>query len=350
MDNKLPQRNREILEILISDYISTALPVGSKSISKKYRDQYSAATIRGILADLEDLGFLKQPHTSAGRIPTGQGLRYYVNSILQYRELSKEEQGELYKRYFDNSDVGLEELITKTSRALSAISKHVGLVSTSCKDKIVFKQIQFIPLSSHKLLGIFVSQEGFVQNKIIEISEEYTYSDLNKINNYCNNVFLGLTLEEAKCKIERELQYVQEDYDRLLSKAFLFSLELFDTCFHADIVLDGESHLVGEPDFLEAEKLRELLSMLEEKKQLLNILERCNSTQGVNIFIGSEFNSDELNDKNHVVDRVSLVIAPFKKGGKVLGTLGVVGPVRMDYSRIVSVVDFTAKLLENILE
>jgi heat-inducible transcriptional repressor len=353
MSEILNERDREILEILISDYIATALPVGSKTISKKHRGRYSAATIRSIMADLEKMGLLRQPHTSAGRIPTARGVRYYIDSILQCRELSSEEKKEVRRRYADAADLSVDEIIGRTSKVLSAISRHVGLVSTSNMDQVVFKHIQFLPLSSRRLLCIFVSQEGFVQNKIVEVDREYTYPDLEKINNYCNSAFLGLTLEDARRKIIKETERIKKDYDHLLSRALIFSKEVFQAAAGGDIVFDGESHLVGEPEFLSAEKLRNILFMLEEKKQLIHILDRCKEADKVNIFIGAEVQGKGFFEENpdilKTMESVSVVTAPFKKDGRVLGTLGVIGPIRMDYSRVVPVVDFTAKLLEDIL-
>lgn len=352
MVTELTKRGREIFEILIADYISTALPVASKAISKKNGVRYSSATIRGILSDLERIGLLSQPHISAGRVPTVLGLRYYVDRVVQYRELSAKEREELCKRYFDVSDIGVEEVIRRASKALSSVSKYVGLVSTSSMDQIVFKQIQFISISKGRLLGIFVSQEGFVQNKIIEIEEEFTYSDLDKISNYCNSAFLGLTLKEACFKISRELESMKEDYDRLLSRAFIFSQEVFDQASESNLFFDGESQLADEPEFADVNKLKGLLEILEEKRQFLQLLEKFRDANGVRIFIGAEADpaiSESCGTSSSVIRNISVVTSPFKKGRKTLGTLGVIGPMRMDYSRVVPVVDFTAKILGDIL-
>ncbi len=353
MDYELNARDREILEILISDYIATALPIGSKTISKKQHGRYSAATIRAIMADLEKIGLLKQPYSSAGRIPTAKGVRYYVDSILKSRELSNEEKIEVSKRYADAADLSVDEILNRTSKVLSAISKYVGIVSTSNMDQVIFKQIQFLPLSSRRLLCIFISQEGFVQNRIIEADWEYTYCDLEKINNYCNSVFLGLTLEEAREKIIKEMECIKRDYDLLLSRALIFSKEVFQQISGGGVVLDGESHLIGEPEFSDTERLKNLLIMLEEKKQLIHLLDRCREADKVNIFIGAEAIEQDFFKENpeflKAIESLSVVSAPLKKGGRILGTLGVIGPIRMDYSRVVPVVDFTAKILEDIL-
>jgi len=181
MVRSLSTRDQEILEILISDYIATAAPVGSKAISKKHNLHLSPATIRSIVADLEEMGLLTQPHTSAGRVPTVQGLRYYVDCLLKRHDLSDGDR-DIVRRAYDDSELGVDEIITRTSSILSAISNYVGLIKTPGWSGIIFKQLEFIRLSRGRLLGIFVSQEGLVQNKIIEVSDDYSFLDLEKIN------------------------------------------------------------------------------------------------------------------------------------------------------------------------
>lgn len=338
----LSKRDQEILEILISDYISTAAPVGSLAISKRHMGRLSPATIRGVMADLEGMGLLMQPHTSAGRIPTARGFRYYIDCLLKCHDLSNDER-ENVRKFYNTNDPSVDDVMARTSTLLSTISNYVGLIRTPGWDKIVFKQLEFIKLSHGRLLGIFVSQEGFVQNRVIEISEEYTYPDLEKINRYCNSTFLGLTLEEARAKIAREVESVEEDYDRLLARALLFSQEVFASVPNADLIVDGQSRLISAPEFSDGTRLRELMEILEEKKQLLHLLDRCGEVDGVKIFIGAEAG------EAGAMESVSVVTAPYRKDGQVLGTIGVIGPTRMDYSRVVPIVDFTAKVLEDLL-
>lgn len=346
MDHSLTDRDREVLEILISDYISTAQPVGSKVISQRHTGRLSSATIRTVMADLERLGFLKQPHTSAGRIPTAQGLQYYVDCLLKCHDLSGDER-EKVKGFFAAEDLSVDDVISRTSKLLSTISNYVGLIRTPGWDRIVFKQIEFIGLSRRRLLGIFVSQEGFVQNRVIEVNEEYSYPHLEKINRYCNQAFLGLTLEDARAKIARELEVAERDYDKLLLRALLFSQEVFSGVPNADVIVEGESRLFGTPELSNAGHLKELLDILDEKKYLLHLLDRCREVDGVKIFVGSDAAPEEK--EGQAMGSVSLVTAPYRKDGKVLGTIGVIGPTRMDYSRVVPIVDFTAKVLEDIL-
>lgn len=342
MMKSLSKRDQEILDILISDYISTAAPVGSKAIAGKHKGHLSPATIRSVMSDLEEKGFLFQPHTSAGRVPTTQGFRYYIDCLLKCHDLSKEDR-EKVRMFYNANELSADEVIARTSKLLSTISNYVGLIQTPGWNRIIFKQLEFIQLSRGRLLGIFVSQEGFVQNRVIEVSEEYSYPDLEKINRYCNSAFLGLTLEDARAKIARELEIVGDDYDRLLARALLFSQEVFSGVPDSDLIVEGESRLMEAPEFSNAARLRELLDILEEKKELLHLLDRCREVDGVRIFVGAE------TGRISAMESVSVVTSPYRKDGQVIGMIGVIGPTRMDYSRVVPIVDFTAKVLEDIL-
>lgn len=358
MTNSLSKRDQDVLEILISDYIASASPVGSKAISKKHKGNLSPATIRNIMAELERIGLLTQPHTSSGRVPTAKGLRYYVDSILKCEDLGSVALGSVT---FDESEKdklarlnrisdsdNMNDIIENVSRVISEISHYVGLITIPARDRIVFKQLEFMPLSSRRLLGIFVSREGFVQNKIIDVTEDYTLLDIERINRYCNSAFLGLTLEDAHAKIASELKAAEADYDNLLIKALFFSNELFLSVPNDEVVINGTSELFNLPEFKDTLAMRDLMDVLKEKKQILHILTRCGETDGVNIFIGSESLKDKTKE-NQIMESVSIVSAPYKRGKSVLGSIGVIGPVRMDYSRVVPIVNFTAKVMEDIL-
>jgi len=338
----MTQRYGEILNVLISDYIASAGPVGSRTIAKKYMGHLSPATIRNVMADLTEMGLLSQPHTSAGRIPTCAGMRYYVDTLLKRRELTEGEMETIRERCGGN-ETEIGAILGRTSRMLANVSHYAGLVVTPGAERVIFKQIQFVPLSRNRLLGIFVSRDGMVQNRLIEVNEELTYSELERISNYCNSVFLGLTLEDAREKIERELEADYADYDKLLKNAMLFSKQVFEGVPDADLMIDGQFQLLETPEFSESEKFRRLIRELEEKKRILHILERCQDGEGVRIFIGMDSDASDM-------DTVGLVGAPYRKNGKVIGTLGVIGPARMDYSHVVPIVDFTAKVLSDILE
>jgi heat-inducible transcriptional repressor len=293
------------------------------------------------MADLEERGYLLQPHTSAGRVPTEQAMRYYVDSLINVRELDEAECDRIRNRY-DNTDRSVEMILRRTSNILSAISRYAGLVASPRAEQIAFKHIEFIPLSRKRLLGIFVAQSGLVQNKIIECDHEFSYPELERINNYCNSTFLGLTLSEARNKVERELGTDRSQYDKLLKKAMTMSQSLLNDVRDGDLMVEGEELLMDTPEFSDIETLKEVMAALEEKQQIVKLLDRCTENEEVKIFIGAE--------SGIPVEGVSIVTAPYRHGSKVIGTLGVIGPTRMNYSQIIPVVDFTAKLVSDLIE
>jgi len=341
MNLSLSSRDRDILEILIADYISSAQPVGSRTIAKRHPAHLSPATIRNVMSDLEEKGFLWQPHTSAGRIPTERAMRYYVDSLINVRELDNEERQRIKEKY-ENADPSVDFLLRRTSAILSTISKYAGLVASPRAELIAFKQIQFIALSRKRLLGIFVSQSGLVQNKIIECENEFTYPELERINNYCNRTFLGLSLSDAREKALRELKSEEAEYDKLLKKAMVMSQTLLDEVPDGDLLVEGEEQLLEIPEFSQIGNLKEVMAALDEKQRIVKILDRCLESDGVKIFIGSEAGIP--------VDGISMVTAPYRNGEKIIGTLGVIGPTRMNYSEVIPVVDFTAKLVSDLIE
>lgn len=342
MIRDLSNRDREILEILIADYIATAGPVGSRTIAKKHPAHFSPATIRNVMSDLTDLGYLSQPHTSAGRVPTGEGFKYYVDTLLKKRELTEAEREAIREKCMGD-ERGLENVMQRASRILAAVSHYVGLVATPSSKRVVFKRIEFVPLSRSKILGIFVSQDGQVENRLLETGADLTYPELEKMANYCNQSLMGLSLDDALLKIGRELEKDRDDYDRLLKKAMLYSKQVMESVPAEELMIDGEVHLLDSPEFAEAKEFKKVVEALEEKQGILHLLERCREAEGVHIFIGSDA-------KMEGVDKLGVVAAPYFKDGKVVGTLGVIGSMRMDYSRVVPIVDFTAKILGDALE
>lgn len=342
MNQEISKRDREIFRMLVADYIATADPVGSRTIAKKHPSHLSPATVRNIMSDLTEMGLISKPHTSAGRVPTASGFRYYVNSLLKRRELTEKEMETIRERCIED-ERNIESVLQRTSRILAAVSHYVGLVVTPLANEIVFKRIDFVPLSQYKLLGIFVSMDGQVENRLIEIGEELTYPEIEHITNYLNESLVGLKLDEALEKIGRELEVERADYDVLLKKAMVFSKTVLEGVSQGDIVVEGETQLLDAPEFAEAGRFRRLLKAIEEKEGILRILTRCRDAQGVSIFLGADADMDGINT-------LGIVGAPYLKDGRAIGTLGVIGPMRMDYSRVVPIVDFTAKVLSDALE
>lgn len=338
---KMDERTAEVFQVLVADYIANANPVASGSLSKQIHRKLSSATIRNVLADLEEMGFLSQPHTSAGRIPTEKGLRFYVDTLLKQRSLTEEEQSAIREKY-DLNERGVNSVMQRTSKILAGISQYVGLVVTPSWESMEFKYMEFIPLSQGKLLGIFVTKSGMVENRVIDVPYELNNLDIEKINNYCNAAFLGLTLDEARQKVRRELQSAQNQYDRLISRALLLSEKVLGNIGGFEIYVEGGAHLLSSPEFSEVEQIRELMSLLEEKQALLEVLTAAADGTGVKVFIGSEL-------PNHKNRNVSFIASPYRRNGQILGMLGIIGPTRMDYSRVVPIVDFTAKLVGDLL-
>lgn len=341
-ETSLNPRYQEILGQVVADYIGSAQAIGSRQISKHLNRRLSPATIRNVLKDLEEMGYLKQPHTSAGRVPTDQGLRFYVDTFVERHPLSEKEQREIQEHYHI-PEKDTRSLLKNTSRALAALSKYVSLVAGPKLEQTIFKHVEFLPLSRGRLLGIFVAQTGQVENRILEIQEELNFRDLEKINNYCNTFFYGLTLEEARDKMDRELARTHREYDRLITQALLFSQELFGEAGPAELVMEGHAQLLGTKNFSSVERIRELLDSLEEKQQLLKILDSCLASPGVRIFIGAESHCSATRD-------LSLITSTYSHGGRLLGTIGVIGPTSMDYAKVISIVDFTAKMVSDLME
>ncbi|MFH1654718.1 MAG: heat-inducible transcriptional repressor HrcA [Pseudomonadota bacterium] len=342
MNFNLSQRDSEVLEMIITDYIASARPVASNAISKHYIPRLSPATIRNVMSELTTLGLISQPHTSAGRIPTNQGLRYFVDSMLEFGNLCSEDERMIRER-FNEPQGGIKSLLTQASQALATFTKHVGLVSAPVWNDVVFKRIEFIRLSKSRLLGIFVGQDGRVQNRIIEVSEDFSLREVDKINSYCNNAFHNLTLDQAKTKVRRELDEHKIDYDHLIAKAFTFADQIFNKLPLGELMVDGETHLLDASRMNEVEKIKKLMQFLDEKESVLKLLDRCKEAEGVKIFIGAESGDEALTES-------SIVTAPYSQGGKIVGTIGVIGPTYMNYSKTISVVDFTAKLLSDLLD
>ena len=340
----LSARYREVLAAIISDYISDAEPVGSKAVSNRLSYSLSSATIRQVMSELMHMGLLKQPHTSAGRLPTTEGLKYFVENLLEVNELDINEQENIKKRYhlMGDEDLSLPAILQRTSKFLSAISHYAGLVVAPSGQEVIIKHMEFIPLGSRRVLGIFVTRQGQVYNRLLEVDEDYTYPQLEKLSNFCNQSFSGSSLAEAKIKVTKELESKEIEYDRLLKKALLYSELVFSEVPDTDVLVNGETNLLSVPEFQEGEKLRDLMNILDEKRRIVHLLERSEMGQGVRVFIGSETNDTHGSD-------YGLISANYNGKGRVLGTIGVIGPARMDYGRVIPLVNFTARLISDII-
>jgi len=342
MDFLLSEREKRILEIIIEDYILTAEPVGSRTISKKSSLNLSPATIRNIMSDLEESGLLSHPHTSAGRVPTEKGLRFYVDAIMDIRELSSQEQLEIRSKYLGHLVEG-PDLFRETSRILSFSSHYLGIVWMPKVSSVVLQHIEFVKLRRHVVLAILVSTTGLVYNRIIEVEEDFSQSELDHLSDYLNSFSAGLALYQVRERLLEQMRVAKNAYDHLLEQALKLGEKAFSSIDDSDVFIEGRTNILNEPEFGNVSRMTGLFRTFEEKAVMVKLLDKFMGPKGVQIAIGSESQVQEM-------ETCSVVTSTYGCGGEVLGVLGVIGPRRMNYSRVIPLVGYTAKLLTEILE
>jgi heat-inducible transcriptional repressor len=338
----LNQRFRKVLEFVVTDYISTAEPVGSRTICKRYGIQLSPATVRNVMADLEDLGFLWQPHTSAGRIPTDKAFRFYVDKILSVRSLSQIEREKIRRKY-RTSKYDIPELLRETSRILSGLSHYTGVILAPMMASTIFKHIQFIRLSTDQILAVFVTSGGTLQNRIVHMDDILSQDELDKMSRYLNEILKGLTLAQVREKILDEMKREKVAFDRLMEQALKLGHRTFSSQEEKELYINGQTNILDEPEFANIEKMKNLFRAFEEKSLLITLLDQCLAGERLQITIGSESECSEM-------EGCSLVSSPYGSVDRTLGILGILGPRRMNYSRVIPLVEFTAQLLTEFLE
>jgi heat-inducible transcriptional repressor len=329
---------------IIQSHIATAEPVGSRTISKKYNFGLSPATIRNTMSDLEEMGLLTQPHASAGRIPTDLAYRIYVDNLDNIPPLSKFETDHIDQELQENL-TEFVQIMETTSKVLSFISKQAGLVFLVKLSINVFKHIEFIRMRPNQALAIFVTESGLVHNKIIELDEDISQDKLDNISRYLNHEFAGITLREIRNRVQEMMRKEKEEYDLLLKKATQLSQRTFSdqSEVEGDIYLGGTVNILEKPEFAgDIEKMKALFKAFEEKDNLIKLLDKCMEEDGIRIVIGSESMVEGMQD-------CSLVTHTYKYGDKPVGTLGIIGPKRMEYPRIIAIVDYTAKAVSRLL-
>lgn len=341
MEEQLTERSKRILQAVIEDYIATAEPVGSRTITRSHPISLSPATVRNVMSDLEEMGFLTAPHTSAGRVPTDKAYRFYVNSILSVQSLEKGNQEEILRRCsLSGKDVG--EVLKETSRLLSATSSYMGVVMAPRFAAHVFRQMEFVKLSSRRILAILVSQSGAVQNRIIQTEREILPEDLVRMSNYLNELLHGLSIAQVRERLLREMTNEKVRYDSLMSQAIKLSEEALGED-DREVFLEGQANILDQPEFADASKMKEIFRAFEQKSLLLDLLDRSLQADGVQIFIGAE--SPLLH-----LEGMSLIASTYMTGKETVGVLGVIGPTRMGYGKVIPIVDYTAKLISRLLE
>jgi heat-inducible transcriptional repressor len=331
----LDPRARQLLRTLIARYIHDGEPVGSQTLARHAGLDVSPATIRNILADLEEAGLLAAPHSSSGRVPTAQGYRLFVDSLLQVRSLPDGELARLKAELPAGS--GTQALLGSASELLSAMTHFVGVVGVPRREQFAFRHIDFVPLDAQRVLAILVFADNDVQNRIIQTRRAYDSGELERVGNYLNRQFAGRPLAEIRTTLVRELQAARSEMETLLAH----TVELAEQALAPaddDMVLAGQTNLMGVQELSDLDRLRELFEAFARKREILQLLERTLRAPGVRIFIGEETGLAPLGG-------VSLVTAPYVAGGRVLGVLGVLGPTRMAYDRVIPVVQAAADAL-----
>ena len=331
----LAPRARHLLRTLIARHIQDGEPVGSQTLARLAGLDVSPATIRNILGDLEDLGLLSSAHASAGRVPTATGYRVFVDSLVKMQPPG---EGELQRLRSElSSGAGTQALLGSASELLSAMSHFVGVVGAPRREQFAFRHIDFVALDARRVLAILVFADNEVQNRVIEPRRAWEPAELERVANYLNAHCAGRTLAEIRATLLLELRQARSEMEALLAQ----SVELAEQALAPpadDIVLAGQTRLMGVQDLSDLERLRELFDVFASKREILQLLERTSQAPGVRIFIGEETGVMPL-------ENVSLVTAPYSAGGQVLGVLGVIGPKRMAYDRMIPLVEATAQVL-----
>ena len=335
----LDDRSRSLLKSLVEHYITDGQPVGSRALSRFSGLDLSPATIRNVIADLEEAGFVASPHTSAGRIPTSRGYRLFVDSLLTVRPLEARQLGEMEDALQGRP---ANQIIASASQLLSGLTHFAGVVMIPRRAPSRIRQIEFLTLSEKRILLIIVTTDGDVQNRVLTTEKSYSASELVSAANYLNRNFAGMDFEQIRQRLSVEIQQLREDIKPLMTQA----LEAGDAALSentAPYVISGERNLLDVEELSSnMKRLRELFDLFEQRSSLIRLLDVSNNAAGVKIFIGGESGIATL-------DECSVVAAPYVVDGQVLGSVGVIGPTRMAYERVIPIVDITAKLLSSAL-
>jgi len=332
------QRAQQVLKILVERYIQDGSPIGSKTIAEEYALGLSPATIRHILADLEDAGYLSSPYTSAGRVPTSQGYRLFVNNLLMVKPLDDVNVQELQNQL--NPDMPLAHLLQSASTVLSSLTQLTGIVALPRRNRIQLRQVEFLPLSSNRVLVILVLNNREVQNRIIYTDRIYSQSELQQAANYLNTHFVGKDLLTIRQDISVELRDDHHNMALLLQTAIDVANKAFVNTQenNKDYLIAGQNNLLNYSREADLERLRLLFDAISQKQEILNLLDQALEAEGMQIFIGKESGFQAFDD-------CSIITQSYAVDGQLVGSLGVIGPTRMPYERVISAVDITAKLL-----
>ncbi len=339
-EDQLSERAQHLLRVLVESYIRDGQPVGSRSLSRESGLQLSSATIRNVMADLEELGFVASPHTSAGRIPTDKGYRFFVDSLLQVGPLPAAAADEIERQFATLRESG-KDLVSTVSELLSSLTRLAGVVTLPRATQASITQIEFVSLSENRVLVVLVYGDSEVQNRIIQLERYYSPDELKRATQFLNEHFRGRSLEQVREEILRQLSETRAHMNQVMLDAISMAQHVFGSGGQEgelEYVIKGETNLMSLAELSSVERLRRLFEAFSEKRDFLHLLDQSLRAEGVQIFIGHE-------SGYRILDDCSVITAPYGSPGSAVGVLGVIGPTRMAYERVIPIVDMTAKLL-----
>ncbi|BCU06192.1 heat-inducible transcriptional repressor HrcA [Allochromatium tepidum] len=336
-EGQVSERAQHFLKALVERYIREGQPVGSRTLAKDTGLDLSPATVRNVMADLEDLGLIASPHTSAGRVPTVAGYRLFVDALLTVRPPSENEIAALRTQF--NARLDPKALIETASNLLSGITHLAGVVMLPRHERHAFRQIELLPLSDSRVLAILITSEGEVHNRILNTDRRFTPSQLEQAANYLNQMFTGQDIKDVRKRLLEDLQRTHAHMDQMMMRALAMAQDVMASAEDRDdCYIAGQTNLMEFGELASMDRLKSLFDAFTQKHEILHILDRCIAADGVQIFIGEESGYSLLDD-------CSLVTTPYRVEDRVVGVLGVIGPTRMDYQRVIPIVDVTARLL-----
>jgi heat-inducible transcriptional repressor len=343
-ESQLEGRQSNILVAVVCNYISTAEPVGSRTIARKYDFGISPATIRNIMADLEESGFLAQPHTSAGRVPTDKGFRFYVDHLDRSLQ-SLEDFVSFNIEDILHNEAELGNMMKKTTDLLSRLSHQAGLMLAPNLKNTVCRHIDFIKLNNSQTLVIFISESGHVHKRVIRLSEDIPQDTFDQMSRLITNELMGLSLTKIRSKLMGMLNAEKSQFDALYARAVKLSQQFFDEeDDDSELYLGGTFNMMNHPEFADVEKMKALFQAFEEKRILLSVIDKCleEDLKGAKVIIGEENSIADMQD-------LSFVLSSYNYGERSLGVVGIIGPKRMDYTQVIPMVEYTARTISRLL-
>jgi heat-inducible transcriptional repressor len=337
----LDERKKRILRAVTIDYITSGEPVGSRTIARKYDLGLSPATIRNEMADLEDEGYLQQPHTSAGRIPSEQGYRFYVDALVEQRSLTSDELRDIHSE-LEVRHHAMDQLIQQASKVLAQLTRFPSMALTPQPNHAVFRHIQLVPLNEKNILVLMVTDSGLVENRVLSTEIPWSYEELERISNLFNQKLRGRAVSELPISLINEIRSAMAVQESAYHEAMRLLLESLEQKHRERVYTDGAVNILDQPEFKEIERFKPLMDLLEEEDNVYDLLKSRTDEHGVSVLIGHE-------NKRDLIQDCSVVTANYRIGPNAVGVIGVLGPTRMDYAKVISVVDYMASYLGKLL-